>query len=52
MKKIILVAVAAAGILFLGVQVCSAFNKAVSSNQSMYDRADRVYAGKNGPIGW
>ena len=52
MKKIVLVAVIAVMIVFFGIQVCGAVNKAFSANQSMYDQADRVYAGKNGPVGW
>lgn len=47
-----MIAVIAAGVLCLGMQVCSAFSKGVSAQQSMYDRADRAYANKNGVVGW
>lgn len=52
MKKIIVIAVIVAGVLCFGMQVSSAFNKGVSAQQSMYDKADRAYSGKNGVVGW
>lgn len=52
MKKFLLIAVLATGVLCLGMQVSSAFSKGVTAQQSMYDKAERAYSGKNGVVGW